>query len=721
MLLNNIKNTFVIISIATLLSGCGSDENSSHAPSTPDADIQIDDTDTTDTDTDTDTDTALFPYSGECETPQLLTNLAKVDSQVANGTYECMSSWFSPSKQQADQLFSETVMRKITQSLEKVINQYQGKEQQAQNIYYLAEFIKAAYKNRHDTYARDLAPFPNEMGLSIAHVAQLFLRSHYSLSEGQTQQQALGSMLIIVDSVRQLSVAAPDVFALLDTFTAERGESYYYRQAINNIFIAMAGHSQKEAFYDLIESDPIYINKLKSFILNNEWAIGTDSEALLGNAARELARLIKTDDEQTKQLMTQTLEELLQNYTLGGKSDRVWVGIAQMVSAYAPEQLNRLALDNSKERLKQRVVPFSYNCAGPAQILAQKMTNEQAQTSCQTLNDKEDDFHNVANTGHQPVSDDYSETVDVIVFNTKDDYSTYSSFLFGNTTNNGGQFLERTPSQQGNTPRFVAYQNGWDDNFSILNLEHEYVHYLDGRFNQYGDFHTTMREGSIVWWLEGFAEYMHYKENYFAALSLGKDKTYSLHEVFTTNYSDGLNRVYRWGYLGVRFMLEKHPQETTELLGYARSGEYKQWVARLNDFGPIYNQEFQLWLDEVTKDINDSDISKPKLQENPKLLALNSSVAVEGEKFSEKLFYIEVPNGLTNVDISISGNGDADLYACYDKICHYHDYEWTNFTQGSNERISIPKGGDGFVPAGSYYISISGRDAFDVELQASSH
>ncbi|MFA0026504.1 collagenase, partial [Vibrio sp. 10N.261.49.A5] len=156
------------------------------------------------------------------------------------------------------------------------------------------------------------------------------------------------------------------------------------RTAINNIFIAMAGHSQKEAFYDLIESDPIYINKLRAFILNNEWAIGTNSEALLGNAARELARLIKTDDEQTKQLVTQTLEELLHNYPLGGKSDRVWVGIAEMVSDYAPERLNRLTLDNSKERLKQRVVPFSYNCAGPAQILAQKMTNEQAQTSCQT-------------------------------------------------------------------------------------------------------------------------------------------------------------------------------------------------------------------------------------------------------------------------------------------------------------------------------------------------
>ncbi|KGK68052.1 collagenase, partial [Vibrio vulnificus] len=145
---------------------------------------------------------------------------------------------------------------------------------------------------------------------------------------------------------------------------------------------------------------------------------------------------------------------------------------------------------------------------------------------CRKLNDKEVDFHTVAKTNQQPVPDDNSDKVDVIVFKTKDDYSTYSSFLFGNTTNNGGQFLERDPSQANNVPRFVAYQNGWDDDFSILNLEHEYVHYLDGRFNQYGDFHTTMREGHIVWWLEGFAEYMYYKEGYHAALVLGKEKTH---------------------------------------------------------------------------------------------------------------------------------------------------------------------------------------------------
>ncbi|MDW2245452.1 collagenase, partial [Vibrio sp. 1287] len=186
-------------------------------------------------------------------------------------------------------------------------------------------------------------------------------------------------------------------------------------------------------------------------------------------------------------VVVDTLDSLLKRYPLGGKSDRIWVGIAEMVDAYAPDYLEQLGLSNSKSVLKQRIMTFSYDCRGPARILAQEMTEAQAITSCETLNLKEDDFHQTVNTGYQPVADDHSDSVDVIVFKTKSDYSTYSSFLFDNTTNNGGQFLERDPSKQGNVPRFVAYQNGWDDDFSILNLEHEYVHYLDGRFNQYGD------------------------------------------------------------------------------------------------------------------------------------------------------------------------------------------------------------------------------------------
>lgn len=743
--MKNIKTACLLLSMLGVLTGCGGDDSSGGVKTVPvagvdsgdknddnaDVDSTIDDDTDTDTDTDddstkdddtTDDDTVvddeaeLFPHKGKCTVEDFTVDRVNIESRVANSDYECMRTWFSPSLEQADVVFSTMSVSRITGGLKKAIEAYKGTKEQAQQIYYLGEFIKAAYKNRHDTFAKKLQPFPSELSVDIANTIQQFLRSPYALTEGREQQEALASMLIVVDSIRQLAIAAPDVFAILDSFSADKSDSYYYRKAINNIFVAMAGHSQTKAFYDVIESDSSYIHRLSSFITNNEWAIGTDSEQLLGNAARELARLVKTEDAETKKVVVDTLDSLLKRYPLGGKSDRIWVGIAEMVDAYASDYLEQLGLSNSKSVLKQRIMTFSYDCRGPARILAQEMTEAQAITSCETLNLKEDDFHQTVNTGYQPVADDHSDSVDVIVFKTKSDYSTYSSFLFDNTTNNGGQFLERDPSKQGNVPRFVAYQNGWDDDFSILNLEHEYVHYLDGRFNQYGDFHDTMREGSIVWWLEGFAEYMHYKEGYNAALVLGKEKTHTLADVFSTNYSDGLNRVYRWGYLAVRFMIEKHPEDVTELLGYSRTGQYKEWVKLLERLGPAYNTEFHSWLDEVTKDIDDSDISQPKPKEKPKKIELNTSIQVNGKKFSETLFFVDVSESYNQLEVSISGTGDADLYACYDKVCHYFEYEWSNYTHGSNETISIPKNEDGSIKMGQYYFSISGREEFDVEL-----
>ncbi len=749
--MKNIKTACLLLSMLGVLTGCGGDDSSGGVKTVPvagvdsgdknddnaDVDSTVDDDTDTDTDTDDDStvdddstkdddttdddtvvddDTELFPHKGKCTVEDFTVDRVNIESRVANSDYECMRTWFSPSLEQADVVFSTMSVSRITGGLKKAIEAYKGTKEQAQQIYYLGEFIKAAYKNRHDTFAKKLQPFSSELSADIANTIQQFLRSPYALTEGREQQEALASMLIVVDSIRQLAIAAPDVFAILDSFSADKSDSYYYRKAINNIFVAMAGHSQTKAFYDVIESDSSYIHRLSGFITNNEWAIGTDSEQLLGNAARELARLVKTEDAETKKVVVDTLDSLLKRYPLGGKSDRIWVGIAEMVDAYAPDYLEQLGLSNSKSVLKQRIMTFSYDCRGPARILAQEMTEAQAITSCETLNLKEDDFHQTVNTGYQPVADDHSDSVDVIVFKTKSDYSTYSSFLFDNTTNNGGQFLERDPSKQGNVPRFVAYQNGWDDDFSILNLEHEYVHYLDGRFNQYGDFHDTMREGNIVWWLEGFAEYMYYKEGYNAALVLGKEKTHTLADVFSTNYSDGLNRVYRWGYLAVRFMIEKHPEDVTELLGYSRTGQYKEWVKLLERLGPAYNTEFHSWLDEVTKDIDDSDISQPKPKEKPKKIELNTSIQVSGKKFSETLFFVDVSESYNQLEVSISGTGDADLYACYDKVCHYFEYEWSNYTHGSNETISISKNEDGSIKMGQYYFSISGREEFDVEL-----
>ena len=91
----------------------------------------------------------------------------------------------------------------------------------------------------------------------------------------------------------------------------------------------------------------------------------------------------------------------------------------------------------------------------------------------------------------------------------------------------------------------------------MWNLNHEYVHYLDGRFNTYGDFRDFNAHDS-VWWGEGIAEYIAKKNFDDDAIAEARKNTYKLSELFRTNYNDhDSTRIYKWGYLAVRFMFEE--------------------------------------------------------------------------------------------------------------------------------------------------------------------
>uniref|UniRef100_UPI0038F7C44D collagenase n=1 Tax=Streptomyces turgidiscabies TaxID=85558 RepID=UPI0038F7C44D len=77
-------------------------------------------------------------------------------------------------------------------------------------------------------------------------------------------------------------------------------------------------------------------------------------------------------------------------------------------------------------------------------------------------------------------------------------------------------YLEGDPSVVGNQANFIAYEASYANaEHYVWNLEHEYVHYLDGRFDLYGNFNSPTED--IVWWSEGVAEYIANLDNNDAA------------------------------------------------------------------------------------------------------------------------------------------------------------------------------------------------------------
>ncbi|MBI2380718.1 MAG: collagenase [Gammaproteobacteria bacterium] len=246
----------------------------------------------------------------------------------------------------------------------------------------------------------------------------------------------------------------------------------------------------------------------------------------------------------------------------------------------------------------ERILPIQYSCGPSLRIRAQELTAAQLNDTCAKLGVQESYFHQRLATGYVPVANDYNDDLELVIFNNYDQYKRYAGRFYGISTNNGGMYLEGNPADPNNQARFIAYEADWLPSWQIWNLEHEYNHYLDGRFDLYGDFELGMT-AATVWWSEGLAEFLALKNTNPDAIAAARTHAYSLSTIFANTYSSGTERIYDWGYLAVRFAFERHPEMVNDILGYFRAGQYSVYTGYMNSLGAAYDAEFDAWLDTV--------------------------------------------------------------------------------------------------------------------------
>lgn len=120
-----------------------------------------------------------------------------------------------------------------------------------------------------------------------------------------------------------------------------------------------------------------------------------------------------------------------------------------------------------------------------------------------------------------------------------------------------------------------------------------------------GDFEAGMTTPTI-WWVEGIAENISFgyrnERNADAIAEAGK-KTYKLSDLFDTVYGQeadpevNSNRVYRWGFLAVRYMLQAHPADVETVLTKYRAGDWNGARTFLKQtIGTGYDADFATWL-----------------------------------------------------------------------------------------------------------------------------
>lgn len=256
------------------------------------------------------------------------------------------------------------------------------------------------------------------------------------------------------------------------------------------------------------------------------------------------------------------------------------------------------------------VLARSHRCGPSLHLRSQALSAAQEAQICQALGEVEARFHARFGTQGRPVAHDHNVQLRANIYGSVEAFKRWAGVHFNMPVSNGGMYLEGHPERVGNQAEFVAYQRAGGE---VHNLAHEFTHYLDSRFNLYGDFCANLHDDHsppencpepspgrpfLVWWTEGVAEYIALGDAHPRLASLVAAQTLPLSELFDTGYATqgGNERVYGGGYLAVRYLMERQRPRVEQMLGFTRQGDYPRYQALVRGWGRDMDADFAAWL-----------------------------------------------------------------------------------------------------------------------------
>ncbi|MFE1753699.1 collagenase [Streptomyces anandii] len=514
--------------------------------------------------------------------------------QIKSSTTDCVNTLFNLTGSDAYNAFRESQMTAVAYALRDGSAAYPGNS--TTGMPQLVLYLRAGYYVQYYN-AGTVGAYGSGLKTAVRAGLDAFFASAHSRDVTDANGETLAEAVTLIDSSEENARYIYVVKRLLADYDSSWNTSWWMLNAVNNVYtVTFRGHQVPE-FVTAVQSDPSLIDALYSFAAAHTSLLGTDQSYLTSNAGRELGRFLQHSTLRTK--VRPLAAGLLNSSSIKGNTAPLWVGVAEMTDSYDKANCSYYGTCDLQQQLAGSVLTVTYPCSSSITIKAQQMTSGELSSTCASLRNQDAYFHSVVHD-NGPVAGDGNTTIEVVVFDSSTDYQTYAGAMYGIDTNNGGMYLEGDPAAAGNQPRFIAYEAEWlRPDFQIWNLNHEYTHYLDGRFDMYGDFNAGVTTPT-VWWIEGFAEYVSYSYRgvtYNEAMTEAGRGTYALSTLFDTTYGNDTTRIYRWGYLAVRYMLENHPSDMTTVLGYYRSGNWNAARSYLTGtIGSRYDSDWYTWL-----------------------------------------------------------------------------------------------------------------------------
>ncbi|MER7674125.1 collagenase [Kitasatospora sp. NPDC096128] len=520
---------------------------------------------------------------------------ADLASFVQASTTDCVKTLYNVTGTDAADVFKQSQMLAVAKAFQAQAGSYGGDN--SANLLQLVLFLRAGYYVQSNN-ASTVGPYDATLTAAVKSGLDAFFATAHRTDVSDANGAVLSEVLILTDSA-ELQAQYLNVYQqVLKSYGNGYNAFPKMVNAVNSVLWAPLWRANwNPAFVSAVTADPSVVTTLANFAQGHKDLLATPNAFLTVNAGNALARTAG-DGAAVEAVAKPLIKQVLDSTPISGAVGKLYVYTAYNANRFDNAQCSYYGTCDLPGKLTAAVLPNTLVCDNRT-IRTEDLTAAELATVCASLRGEDTFFHNmVKDPGAIPGQ--YGKTITLAVFANRDDYLTYSWAIYNNSTDNGGQTVMDVTDPD-NKPVSVMYKKSYDDGFpaNVWNLNHEYTHYLDNIYDMKGNFGTEISVPDI-WWIEGVAEYESYTYRGTTdtqAMAEAATHRYKLSTVLQNTYANSDTvRTYPWGYLAVRYMLEKHPADVQNMLGHFRTGDYQGGYAVYNGLGTSYDADFDTWL-----------------------------------------------------------------------------------------------------------------------------
>ncbi|MEY9871563.1 microbial collagenase [Streptacidiphilus sp. MAP12-33] len=629
---------------------------------------------------------------------------------VEASSTDCVNSLFTVTGTDAGSVFAEPQMLSVANAFTGASAAYPGDD--STGVWQLVLFLRAGYYVQFNNAAA-VGNYDASLTAAVQSGMDAFFADPHSADVSAGNGDVLGDVVILTDSANDQAHYLNTYKKILGAFDATSYDATNtMTPAVNDVMTPLWRGFWDTNFVSAVTADPSVLTTLDSFALSHTGLLGGDDSYLEANSGTDLAHFVGLTALQAQ--VRPEVKGLLAASAITGPTAPLWVAVASQENANDAANCGYYGTCNLVAQLTAAALPITHACDATHTIVAQSLTDAQLAAACTSVLNEDAFFHNVVKD-NGPIPGQYENSVKLVVFASRDDYATYAGAIYGVDTNNGGITLTGDPTDPNNQPMSIMYIKSPDDGFvaGIWNLNHEYTHVLDARYDMKGDF-TQQTTVPDIWWIEGVAEYDSYTYRGITddeAVSEAAKHTYALSTLFQSTYANSdTTRTYPWGYLAVRYMLEKHPQDVYSMLGHFRTGDYAGGYAVYNGVGTRYDADFDSWLTACAAGACAQPVTLPACPgADTRVLGQNCSRTGQAETAGNlDYFYLWLPAGTTTLTVSSTGGtGSASLYYNPNGWATPSAYTASSTNAGTAQNLTVTN-----TTAGYRYVSLYANTDF---------